>query len=126
LPPGAGVDATTLTNHYNADTFFIREFLGCIHVGTPAILLKLLCTGQAPGLKNQRSGIVVMIDNLSIRRFAIIIITQPTTNTNGTGSNLILTEIPTGHIHLVNPLVPHVTITVVIEPVPIVVEPLAP
>jgi hypothetical protein len=81
--------------------------------------------GQSTHLENQWSWFVIVKDNQSVGRCAIIVIAQAPTHTPDARRELGLPENPSADIHLVDTLVAEIAVACWPDPMPIIVQSLA-
>src|SRR5690606_38769561 len=107
LAPGAGVDEATLTGDHHGDAALSFELIGGLHALGPFFLPRL-ALGQTAGFKDQRSLVVVVVNELSVRGLGVVLVAEAAADAHGARGDLVFAEIPAGHIHLVDALVAHV------------------
>ena len=112
--PGHDITIFTMKNGRDART---KEL---IHA--PLVLLFAGIPRKTAYFEDQRYIVIVKNHYLSIRRVAVIVISQPSARTEDAWRKMTLTKHPSSNIHLVDTLITEISITGIEIPVPVVMQ----
>ena len=90
LAAGVREDESAFTGNNDRNTAHVGKLVRVVHVLTPVVFLELLRLGKSACLEDEGSGIVVMINDLSVRRLTIIVVAEAATDTHGPGRDPVL------------------------------------
>src|SRR5207245_2668655 len=105
--------AFAMDDHGDASTVLFRVLVHFLRVG----FLR-----QAAHFKNERRFLVVVENELCIRRLAVVFVPKPATDAGHARRQSVFAQEPPGNVHLMNALVAQIAAAIVPKPVPVVMN----
>src|SRR5438477_529743 len=105
------------------DVFALEGAARCAHQIIHILLI--LRARQAADFEDQGRFLVIMKNDLRIRRGAVVDVAEAAAETEDARRKLVLAQEPAGDIHLVNALISQIAVARIPNPMPIVMEALA-